>query len=109
MISMASGFAVGIGKTKCVCGAISGGIMCLGYFFGRTKGKDTKIEKMLILAEELVNSFKSNHKVLCCKVHTNGMIMGSAEHKEQCVSFTGEIAEKAAQIIIRELGIRNID
>lgn len=39
MIAMASGFAVGIGKTKCVCGAISGGIMCLGYFFGRTKGK----------------------------------------------------------------------
>jgi len=109
IIAMASGFAVGIGKTKCVCGAISGGIMCLGYFFGRTKGKDTKIEKMLILAEELVNSFKSNHKVLCCKVHTNGLIMGSPEHKQQCVSFTGEIAEKVAQIIIRELGIKNID
>lgn len=109
IIAMASGFAVGIGKTKCVCGAVSGGIMCLGYFFGRTKGKDVKIEKMLILAEELVNSFKSNHKVLCCKVHTNGLVMGSPEHKQQCVSFTGEIAEKAAQIIIRELGIRNID
>lgn len=109
MIAMASGFAVGIGKTKCVCGAISGGIMCLGYFFGRTKGKDAKIEKMHILAGELVNSFKENHKVLCCKVHTNGLIMGSPEHKQQCVSFTGEIAEKAAQIIIRELDIKNID
>lgn len=109
IIAMASGFAVGIGKTKCVCGAVSGGIMCLGYFFGRTKGKDTKIEKMLALAEELVSSFKKNHKVLCCKVHTSGLVMGSPEHKQQCVSFTGEVAEKTAQIIVRELDIKNID
>lgn len=64
---------------------------------------------MHTLAEELVNRFKENHKVLCCKVHTNGLIMGSPEHKQQCVSFTGEIAEKVAQIIIRELDIQNID
>jgi len=38
MIAMASGFPIGIGKSKCVCGAVSGGIMAIGYFFGRTKG-----------------------------------------------------------------------
>jgi hypothetical protein len=37
------------------------------------------------------------------------MDMGSGEHKEQCISFTGEIAEKAAEIIVRELGLTNID
>lgn len=109
MVAMASGFPVGIGKSKCVCGAVSGGIMCLGYFFGRTKGGDSKVQKTLELANELQESFKNNHKVLCCKVLTRGMDMGSGEHKNQCISFTGEIAEKTAEIIVRELGLANID
>jgi C_GCAxxG_C_C family probable redox protein len=109
MIAMASGFPIGIGKSKCVCGAVSGGVMCIGYFFGRKTGGDPKVQKTLELANELQESFKNNHKVLCCKVLTNGMDMASGEHKAQCISFTGEIAEKAAQIIIRELGIKNID
>jgi C_GCAxxG_C_C family probable redox protein len=104
MIAMASGFPIGIGKSKCVCGAVSGGVLCLGYFFGRTKGADTKV-----LANELQQSFKDNHKVLCCRILTQGMDMGSGEHKTQCISFTGEIAEKTAEIIVRELGLVNID
>lgn len=109
MIAMASGFPVGIGRSKCVCGAVSGAILCLGYFFGRTKGGDPKVNKTLELANELQASFKENHKVLCCKVLTHGMDMGSGEHKAQCISFTGEMARKAAEIIVRELGITNLD
>jgi C_GCAxxG_C_C family probable redox protein len=105
MIAMASGFPVGIGKSKCICGAVSGGVMMLGYFFGRTSGGDPKVQKTLELANELQDSFKANHKVLCCKVLTKGMDMSSGEHKEQCVSFTGEIAQKTAEIIRRELNI----
>ncbi|SHI06622.1 C_GCAxxG_C_C family probable redox protein [Clostridium collagenovorans DSM 3089] len=109
MIAMASGFPVGIGRSKCVCGAVSGAILCLGYFFGRSKGGDPKVNKTLELANELQASFKENHKVLCCKVLTHGMDMGSGEHKAQCISFTGEMARKAAEIIVRELGITNLD
>lgn len=109
MIAMASGFPVGIGRSKCVCGAVTGGIMCIGYFFGRTKGGDSKVNKTLELANELQESFKNNHKVLCCKILTKGMDMGSGEHKAQCISFTGEMAGKTAEIIARELNIVNID
>lgn len=109
MIAMASGFPVGIGKSKCVCGAVTGGIMCIGYFFGRTKGGDSKVNKTLELANELQESFKNNHKVLCCRILTKGMDMGSGQHKEQCISFTGEMAGKTAEIIARELNIVNID
>ncbi len=109
MVAMASGFPIGIGKSKCVCGAVSGGIMSLGYFFGRTRGKDPKVQKTLELANELQQSFKDNHNHLCCRILTKGMDMGSGEHKNQCLSFTGEIAEKAASIIVRELGLINID
>ncbi len=106
MIAAASGFPIGIGKSKCVCGAVSGGILTLGYFFGRTEGADPKVDKTLALANELQESFRSSHKVLCCKILTKGMDMGSGEHKDQCVSFTGEIAEKAAKIILRELKLK---
>lgn len=104
-VAAASGFPIGIGRSKCLCGAISGGVITLGYFFGRTKGADPKVDKTLALANELQESFKNNHKVLCCRILTKGMDMSSGEHKKQCISFTGEIAEKAAEIITRELGI----
>ena len=52
-IAMASGFPVGIGGSKCVCGAVSGGIISLGYFFGRTDPKDEQVNKTLELANEL--------------------------------------------------------
>lgn len=109
MIAMASGFPVGIGRSKCLCGAVAGGVIVIGYFFGRTKGGDPKVNRTLELANELQEEFRKNHRVLCCSVHTKGMDMGSGEHKNQCISFTGEVAETAAKIIVRELGIKNID
>nr|WP_050780781.1 C-GCAxxG-C-C family (seleno)protein [Dethiobacter alkaliphilus] len=109
IIAMASGFPVGIGKSKCVCGAVSGGVMALGYFFGRTTGGDPKVQKTLELANELQQSFKDNHQHLCCRILTKGMDMAAGEHKDQCVSFTGEIAEKVAAIVVREQGLVNLD
>jgi len=106
-VSMSSGFPVGVGGSLCICGAISGGIMCFGYFFGRSQPKDKKsVNKTMALSKELYDYFVLNHKFVCCKILTKGMKMGSAEHMKQCVSFTGEIAEKTAEIIGRELGLR---
>lgn len=106
VIAMASGFPVGIGKSKCVCGAVSGGVMALGLIFGRTKGstpKDPLSVTTLSLANQLQQYFKENHKVLCCSVLTKGMDMASGEHKNQCIAFTGEIAQKTAEIILENL------
>ncbi|MDR0816586.1 MAG: C-GCAxxG-C-C family protein [Desulfovibrio sp.] len=105
-IAMASGFPVGVGGSKCICGAVSGGVMCLGFFFGRTNPKDERVNKAMALAHELYDSFKSNHKVLCCRVLTKNMELGTPDHMRQCISFTGEVAEKTAQIIARELEIQ---
>lgn len=112
MIAMASGFPVGIGKSKCTCGAISGAVLSIGYFFGRTKGstpKDPRSVKVLDLALELQEYFKGKNKVSCCSILTKGMDMSSGEHKAQCIKFTGEMAEKTAEIIVRELDMKNID
>ena len=111
VIAMASGFPVGIGRSKCVCGAVSGGVMSLGLFFGRTKQGDPKVEKNLLLANELHDYFKTANgkNSLCCRVLTREFDMASGEHKEQCIAFTGLVAEKVAQIIVREFELVNID
>lgn len=102
IIAMASGFPVGMGGSGCTCGAIAGGIMSLGMFFGRTEPRDQKVNKTMQLAKELHDLFQQRHSCLCCRVLTRGMELGSATHMEQCVSFTGEVAEETAKIIIRE-------
>ncbi len=107
LISVASGFPVGVGRSKCMCGAVSGAVIALGYFFGRTdpsSPSDPKSQKSLELANEVQASFRNNHRgVLCCSIHTRGMDMASGEHKAQCISFTGEMAGKTAEVILREL------
>ena len=112
LVSAASSFPIGLGRSKCMCGAVSGGAICIGYFFGRcqpTTITDPTSVNCLKLANELQESFRKNHKgVLCCSVHTKGMDMASGEHKAQCVAFTGEMAQKTAEIIARELDLKII-
>jgi len=103
IVKVASGFPVGIGGSGCTCGAVAGGIITIGLFFGRSKPKDTKIEKAMALSKELHDVFKDRHKCLCCRILTKDMTLGSPEHMEQCISFTGEVAQEAAKIIAREL------
>lgn len=103
VISMASGFPIGMGGAGCTCGAIVGGIMALGMFFGRTEPKDGKVKKSMELAKELHDIFRNRHKSLCCRVLTKGMELGKEIHMQQCISFTGEVAEETAKLIIREL------
>jgi C_GCAxxG_C_C family probable redox protein len=102
VVKMASGFPVGIGGAGCVCGAVVGGVMALGLFFGRTAPGDDRVKKAMALAQELHDRFKEKHKRTCCRWLTRGMTLGSPEHMEQCISFTGEVAEETARIILRE-------
>ena len=105
IVAAASGFPIGIGGSGCTCGAVSGGVMALGLVFGRQVAKDPKVRKTMELTKELHEKFRNNHKSLCCRILTKGLDMGSGEHKEQCISFTGEVAEEVAKIIVRELNL----
>ncbi len=106
VIAMASGFPVGMGGSGCTCGAVAGGIMALGLFFGRTKAKDKKVDKTMKLSKELHDIFKGRHKSLCCRILTKDMKMGGKEHINQCIYFTGDVAYETAKIICRELNIK---
>jgi len=112
LVKAASGFPIGVGRAKCMCGAVSGAVIALGYFFGRTDPTtptDPNSQKCMELAYEVQDSFRKNHKTLCCHIHVKGMDLASGEHKQQCVAFTGEMAAKTAEIIARELGLEVTD
>jgi len=102
VITMASGFPVGIGGVGCTCGAVTGGIMSLGLVFGRAIPKDKKVDKVMKLSRELHDIFKKRHKHLCCRTLNKYMIMGSSRQMKQCITFTREMAQETARLIIRE-------
>ena len=111
LVAAAGGFPIGVGRAKCMCGAISGAVIALGYFFGRTSPStvtDPKSVKTMELAYELQEGFRKNHSTLCCHIHIKGLDLANGEHKPQCVAFTGELAEAAARIIARELKLKII-
>ena len=114
VIAMSSGMAVGIGRSGCCCGAFNGGVLALGMIFGRTVPKgptDPVVNKVMAMTKELHDWFKvaNGKNAICCRVLTREFDMGKGEHKEQCIRFTGLCAWKVAEIICRELGIKNID
>ena len=72
VVAMASGMAVGAGKSGCVCGAFNGGILALGMFFGRTEQDgptNPKSIKCMELTHELHDWFKK----------ANGKMQSAAE------------------------------
>lgn len=88
-----------------MCGALNGGILALGLFFGRTEQKglqDPHVVKCMQLTHELHNWFiKANGKhCACCRILTKEFDMSKGEHKQQCIYFTGICAAKVAQIVI---------
>ncbi|MCL2216851.1 MAG: C-GCAxxG-C-C family protein [Defluviitaleaceae bacterium] len=109
LISAASGFPIGVGRSQCMCGTVSAGVLCLGYFFGRdfpTTITDPYSQKTIVLSFELQESFKTKHGALCCHIHTKDMDMKSNEYVEKCSVFVGDMAAKTAEIVARELGLK---
>ncbi len=114
VIAMASGMAVGAGRSGCMCGALNGGIMALGLLFGRTEQDgptNPKSVKCMQLSHELHDWFKqaNGKNAICCRILTKEFDMGKGEHKQQCIRFTGLAAWKVGEIICREMGVRNTD
>lgn len=103
VIAMASGFPVGMGGSGCTCGAVAGGVMALGMFFGRSVPGDPAVKKVMELSRELHDIFKTRHKSTCCRILTKGMKLGSPAHMEQCIALTGEMAGEAARLILKGL------
>lgn len=92
---MASGFPIGMGKSGCLCGAVSGGQMALGMAWGRNHGEAMHPD-MFPVAAKLHDHVKAQYKSTCCRVLVKDFEFMSPERKRHCVKITGEVAEWVA-------------
>lgn len=106
VIKMASGFSGGMGHAGCTCGALSGGVMALGFLFGRCDLEADAMETRAF-AKELHDHFKEaiGKKVICCRLLTKGLNLQKGEHKNQCVDYVGIVAKKAATMTAERLNL----
>jgi len=87
LMKMAEAFGGGIGGTKCLCGAVSGGVMALGL---KGKGKQ---------AARLMEEFKVRNRVTCCKALSAPYPWLSKEHLANCRRITAETAEMVKKLL----------
>lgn len=87
MLRMAKGFGGGIGDRKCLCGAVTGGVIALGL-----KGLEG-------LSGELVDAFRAEFRVTCCSGLTRQVEWGSEGHHANCRRITCWTAGKVAAMI----------
>lgn len=96
-LSAATSFSGGMGQ-GCLCGAIAGSQMVIGFIHG--KGKT---EKARALAKEFIEEFKKSHKVTCCKALTAGLEFHSPERKAHCVNMVYDCGKILEMILEKEL------
>ena len=77
--------------------------LCVWATFWSDRSQGEQVNKTMALANELHQSFRQKHRVVCCSILTSKMTMGSPEHMEQCIGFTGEIAETTAKLLHENL------
>ncbi len=91
VVKMASGFGGGLGHAGCMCGALTGSVMVLGMFEGRT-GSEQDREPIYALAKEFHDRFKQENGATCCRV-LNQHEFDSPEHLRRCLKLTGGTAK----------------
>ncbi len=89
LLAMAEPFAGGIGGSRCLCGAVTGGVMALGL-----EGQGEK-------SGELVAAFQERNRITCCKLLSAPYRWLSPEHQDHCRRLTVETAELTAELLRR--------
>jgi len=97
-VRTASGFPIGIGRTGCVCGALSGGVMALGLKFGRSKPGD-QAPKILEKSRELTERFKARFTHTCCREITKAVEFASKSRREKCITITGAVVADVLELL----------
>ncbi|MFO7983657.1 MAG: C-GCAxxG-C-C family protein [Desulfuromonadales bacterium] len=87
MMEMAEAFGGGIGDTKCLCGAVSGGVMALGL-----SGRKKK-------AGKLVELFKKRYGLTCCSALSRPYKWNSREHLANCRKITEDTAAMVEDLL----------
>jgi len=96
----ATGFGGGIGGSHCeTCGALTGGIITLGWMFGRKDPSDDK-QKVYSLSADFRNQFLKKFGSTNCQIILD--MMEKQDIKMDCKKLTAETAGVLYEIIQKE-------
>ena len=102
-IAMSSGFPWGMGGAGCLCGAVAGGAMCIGFLYRRSTPGDPKINRCFELTKEFHDKFKKEFGATCCRILIKDYPdRNSPERKCHCIEMVKFTVVAVAEILIRE-------
>ncbi len=102
-IAMSSGFPWGLGGAGCLCGAVAGSVMCIGFVYGRTTPGDPKNMRCFELSKEFHDKFKKEFGATCCRALIKDYPdRTSPERKAHCIEMVKFSVVAVAEILIRE-------
>lgn len=99
LLKMASPFGRGMGGEGCACGALIGGQMAIGVFFGRDGYSGSAPDMCAEASRQLHKRFKKQNGATCCRILHKGQPFGTEEQFNSCCERTLQAAELAASII----------
>lgn len=103
---IATGFCGGIARTGGICGAVSGAVMAISIYYGRSL-PDEPIDKSYIPIQKIVELFENKFGSTNCRELT-GCDLGTEEGRkrffamnmlERCRGYTEEATKMAMSII----------
>ena len=103
---IATGFCGGIARTSGICGAVSGAIMAISIYYGRSL-PDEPIDKSYIPIQKIIELFENKFGSTNCRELT-GCDLGTEEGRkrffainmlERCRGYTEEATKMAMSII----------
>ena len=97
VLACATSFSGGM-SSGCLCGAVAGAQLVIGYNYGRGNAKGNPVEARL-KAKAFVDEFKSRNKVTCCKALRAGLEgMDRKLHCSKLVADASEILEQLVKV-----------
>lgn len=96
---LASAFGRGMGGAGCACGALVGGQMAIGAFFGRAAESGSVPEACQEASRQLHNLFKKENGATCCRILHKGLPFGTDEQFNSCCERSRKAAAIAAELI----------
>jgi C_GCAxxG_C_C family probable redox protein len=96
LLNAAAGMSGGIGFSGCVCGALNGGVMLLGYRLGGDKKSAAKARG---LSSKLARWFNKRFGTTCCILIRDKRPFADKEAKRRCTEATAETAREIVKML----------
>lgn len=99
-VRLATPFGGGLGRSGCICGALSGAVLIIGAARGRTSAETPK-SLSYDISSEYHNRFRLKFGGTCCRVLVRDRF-GTKEQSEKCYRIITESAELLMNFLIEK-------